>query len=79
MREDIDPGAMGRQRGVVALPEHMDTSNVGQIREELLPVINGSAPALIADMTATTSRGHSGADAASWQQILVGSIVRYGR
>ena len=142
MREDIDPVRWAGQRGVVALPEHMDTSNAGQIREELLSVINGSATALIADMTATTSCGHSGADAvvcafqrvviggtesqpvvtaqhvsrmlsfsgldrlisiypsleaatgagkpavalavvarpgASWQQILVGSIVRYGR
>ena len=36
MREDIDPVRWAGQRGVVALPEHMDTSNAGQIREELL-------------------------------------------
>ena len=142
MREDIDPVRWASQRGVVPLPEHMDTSNAGQIREELLSGITGSATALIADMTGTTSCGHAGLDAvvcafqrdviggtesqpvvtaqdvsrmpsfsgpdrlisrypsreadtgagkpavalavaarprASWQQILVGSIVRYGR
>jgi hypothetical protein len=85
MREDIDPVRWAGQQAVVALPGQRDTPNAGQIREELLSVINGSATALIADMTATTSCGHAGADAvvarpgASWQQILVGSIVRYGR
>ena len=53
---------MGRQ-AVVALPEHIDVSNAGQIREELLWVINRSAAALIADMTATLSCDQSGADA----------------
>jgi anti-sigma B factor antagonist len=53
---------MGRQ-AVVALPEHIDVSNVGQIREELLWVINRGAAALIADMTATLSCDQSGADA----------------
>ena len=53
---------MGRQ-AVVALPEHIDVSNAGQIREELLWVINRGAAALIADMTATLSCDHSGADA----------------
>src|SRR6516165_569419 len=53
---------MGRQ-AVVALPEHIDVSNASQIREELLWVINRGAAALIADMTATLSCDHSGADA----------------
>ena len=52
----------GRQ-AVVALPEHIDVSNASQIREELLWVINRSAAALIADMTATLSCDQSGADA----------------
>ena len=52
----------GRQ-AVVALPEHIDVSNAGQIREELLWVINRGAAALIADMTATLSCDQSGADA----------------
>ena len=74
MREDIDPVRWAGQRGVVALPEHMDTSNAGQIREELLSVINGSATALIADMTATTSCGHAGADAVvcAFQRVVIG-------
>ena len=52
----------GRQAQVV-LPEHIDVSNAGQIREELLAVINQGAEALIADMTATVSCDHAGADA----------------
>lgn len=38
-------------------------SNAGQIREELLTVINRGAHSLIADMTATISCDHAGADA----------------
>jgi anti-sigma B factor antagonist len=53
---------MGRQ-AVVALPEHIDVSNASQIREELLWVINRGAAVVIADMTATLSCDHSGADA----------------
>jgi anti-sigma B factor antagonist len=53
---------MGRQ-AVVAIPEHIDVSNASQIREELLWVINRGAAVVIADMTATLSCDHSGADA----------------
>ena len=53
---------MGPQ-AVVALPEHIDVSNAGQIREQLLLVINSGAATLIADMTATVSSDHAGADA----------------
>jgi hypothetical protein len=52
---------MGRQP-VVALPEHIDVSNASQIREEL-PLLTNRGAALIADMTATLSCDHSGADA----------------
>jgi anti-anti-sigma factor len=48
---------------MVALPEHIDVSNAGQIREELLSVINRGAEALIVDMTATISCDRAGADA----------------
>ena len=48
---------------VVVLPEHIDLSNTAEIRSELLSVINRGATALIADMTATISCDHSGADA----------------
>jgi anti-anti-sigma factor len=50
---------MGRQ-AVVALPEHIDVSNSGQIREELLWAINRGADVLIVDMTATLSCDQSG-------------------
>ena len=52
----------GRQ-AVVALPAHVDESSAGQIRVELLSVIDRGATALIADMTATISCDHAGADA----------------
>ena len=62
----------GRQAQVV-LPEHIDVSNAGQIREELLAVINQGAEALIADMTATVSCDHAGADAVAraYQRAVV--------
>jgi len=49
MREDIDPVQWVGQHAVVALPVPMDASNAGQVREELLSVINGGATTLIAD------------------------------
>jgi anti-sigma B factor antagonist len=52
----------GRQ-AVVALPEHMEVANAGQIQQGLLSVIDCGATALIADMTATISCDHAGADA----------------
>ena len=64
MREDIDPVQWVGQQAVVALPVLMDAANAGQVREELLSVINGGATALIADMSTTTSCDHAGADAA---------------
>ena len=51
------------RHAVVALPEHIDVSSAGQIREELLLVINRGAAVLIADMTATISCDHAGAGA----------------
>jgi anti-anti-sigma factor len=51
------------QQALMALPEYIDVSNAGQIREELLAVLNRGAEALIADMTATISCDHAGADA----------------
>jgi anti-sigma B factor antagonist len=41
----------------------MDMSTAGQIRDELLSVINRGARVLIAEMTATASCDHAGADA----------------
>ena len=57
----------------MALPEHVDVSNAGQIREELLSVINRVAEALIVDMTATLSCDRAGADAVAraYQRAVV--------
>lgn len=52
----------GRQ-AVVTLPEHIGVSNSGQIREQLLELVNRGAAVLIADMTGTVSCDHGGADA----------------
>jgi anti-sigma B factor antagonist len=52
----------GRQ-AVVTLPEHIGVSNSGQIREQLLELVNRGAAVLITDMTGTVSCDHGGADA----------------
>jgi len=51
------------QQAVVTLPQHIDTSNASQIREQLLWIINRGAAVLIADLTGTLSCDYSGADA----------------
>ena len=63
MLTDICPVRWTGRQAVIALPEHIDVSNAGPIREELLSVINRGAQALIADLTATISCDHAGADA----------------
>ena len=68
----------GRQ-AVITLPEQIDVSNAGQIREALLSAINRGATALIADMTATISCDYAGADAvvrAYQRAILAGTELR---
>jgi anti-anti-sigma regulatory factor len=42
---DIYPVQWTGRQAVVTLPEHIDVSNAGQIREELLSVINRGAKA----------------------------------
>jgi anti-sigma B factor antagonist len=71
--EDPYPvGWTGRQ-AAITLPEHIDVSNAGQIREQLLSVINRGATALIVDMTATSSCDQSGAEAVAraYQRAVV--------
>jgi anti-anti-sigma factor len=51
------------QQAVVTLPQHIDTANARQIREQLLWIINRGAAVLIADLTTTLSCDYSGADA----------------
>jgi anti-anti-sigma factor len=53
---------VGRQ-AVVTLPDHVDVTNVAQLREQLLSLINHGAAVLIADMTATVSCDHAAVDA----------------
>jgi anti-sigma B factor antagonist len=51
------------QQAVITLPQHIDTSNAGQIREQLLWIINRGAAVLIADLTGSVSCDYSGAHA----------------
>jgi anti-sigma B factor antagonist len=61
--EDTYPVQWTGGQAVVMLPEHINAANVGQIREELLALINRGAAALIVDMTATASCDYAGAEA----------------
>ena len=61
--EDIYPVRWAGKQAVVTLPEDIDLSNAGEIREQLLTVINRGAAVLIADMTATISCDYAGAEA----------------
>ena len=63
----------------MTLPEQIDVSNAGQIREALLSAINSGAESLIADMSATISCDYAGADAvvrAYQRAILTGTELR---
>jgi anti-anti-sigma factor len=51
----------GRQ-AVVTLPDHIDVTNVAQLREQMLSLINRGAAVLIADMTSTASCDHAAID-----------------
>jgi anti-sigma B factor antagonist len=51
------------QQAVVTLPQHINSGNAGQIREQLLWIINRGAAVLIADLTGTVSCDFSGTDA----------------
>jgi anti-anti-sigma factor len=63
MPEDAFPLEWTGRQAVVTLPEHIDVSNVAQLREQLLSVINRGAAVLIADMTRTASCDHAAVDA----------------
>ena len=79
MTSDAYPVQWTGRQAVVALPEHIGLSNAGLIREELLSVINRGATALIADMTATISCDHAGADAvarAFQRAVISGTELR---
>jgi anti-anti-sigma factor len=68
----------GRQASVT-LPQHIDSSNAGQISEQLLWIINRGAVVLIADLTGTASCDYSGADAlarAHHRAVANGTVLR---
>ena len=50
-------------RAAVMLPEDINAANVGQVREELLGLINRGPVVLIVDMTTTASCDYAGAEA----------------
>lgn len=72
MLKDFYPVHWDGVQAVVALPEHIGASNAGQVRDALLSVINRGATTLIADMSATVSCDHAGADAVvrGWQRTV---------
>ena len=72
MLEDFYPVRWVGGNAIVTLPGHIGASNAGQVRDALLPVINLGAVTLIADMTATVSCDHAGADAVvrAWQRTV---------
>jgi anti-anti-sigma regulatory factor len=77
--KEIFPVRWAGRQAVVTLPEHIGASNAGQIREELLSVINHGAETVIADMTTTLSCDHAGADAmvrACQQAVISGVELR---
>ncbi len=78
VRDDYPVQWTGHQ-AVIRLPERIDVSNAGPIREEMLSVINRGAQALIADLTATISCDHAGADAlarAYQRAVISGTELR---
>ncbi|WP_222849216.1 PAS domain S-box protein [Trebonia kvetii] len=72
MLECFLPVAWDGAQAVVVMPEHIGASNAGQVRDALLSVINLGAVTLIADMTATVSCDHAGADAIvrAWRRTV---------
>jgi anti-anti-sigma factor len=63
MAEDQFPVEWTGRRATVGFPGHVNVSNVGQLRDRLLSVINRGATVLIADMSGTVSCDHSLVDA----------------
>lgn len=63
MTDDIFPVQWTSPQAVVTLPRRIDSSNADQVHEQLLLVINRGAAVLIADLAATTSCDHFGAEA----------------
>jgi anti-anti-sigma factor len=79
MAESTFPLSWSGNRATVTLPGHIDVSNVGQFRDQLLTAINRGADPLIVDMTATMSCDHACVDAlirANHRATVNGTSVR---
>lgn len=63
MPDDQFPVRWTGRRAIVRFPAHVDVSNVSQLRDRLLSVINRGAAVVIADLTDTVSCDHAGMDA----------------
>jgi anti-anti-sigma factor len=63
MPDDPFPVTWAGRQAIVTFPGQLDVSNVGQLRDRLLSVINRGAGVLIADMTETVSIDHAAVDA----------------
>ena len=76
---DIYPVQWVGRQAVVTLPDHIDAANAGQIRGELLAVIDRGAKTVIADMTTTISCDQAGTDAvvrACQRAVISGTVLR---
>ena len=79
MGDDPFPVEWTGRQAIVAFPDYVDVSNVGQLRDRLLSVINRGAAVLIADMTDTASCDHSAVEAvarACQRAAMSGTQVR---
>jgi anti-anti-sigma factor len=77
--DDSFPVEWAGRQAIVAFPDHVDVSNVGQLRDRLLSVINRGAAVLIADMTVTASCDHLAVEAvarACQRAAISGTQVR---
>jgi anti-anti-sigma factor len=63
MSDDLFPVMWKGPRAIVTFPEDVNAGNAGQLREQLLSVLNRGAAVLIGDMTGTASCDHSAVDA----------------
>jgi anti-anti-sigma factor len=63
MPDDQFPVQWMGQRAIVAFPGQVDVSNVDQLRDRLLSVINRGAAVVVVDMTGTLSCDHAVMDA----------------
>jgi len=63
MPDELFPVTWAGRHAIVSFPGQVDISNVDQLRDRLLSVINRGATVLIADMTGTVSCDHTAVDA----------------